>query len=349
MAKRIPYPTAQILVYIKEQPKCSSHEILTGLSLDISIATLKRILQNLTAQGLIVALGENKNRRYEISKIYEITRPIDVEEYFEKEIDERVIQHSFNHHLISDTLQEVSLFTKEEMDFLTDLQEMFTNNVSQLSREEYAIEMERLAIDLSWKSSQIEGNTYSLLETERLLKDKETAAGKTRDEATMLLNHKSALDFIVSQSCYISPLSISDIEDIHSILVKDLNISRNIRNRRVGISGTNYRPLDNEFQIREALGDTCTLINSKDSVFEKTLLALVLISYIHPFSDGNKRTARIISNAILINHYFCPVSFRTIDSLEYKKAMLVFYEQNNIGPLKKIFIDQFEFAVKTYF
>ena len=209
--------------------------------------------------------------------------------------------------------------------------------------------MERLAIDLSWKSSQIEGNTYTLLETELLLKEKQTASGKTKDEATMLLNHKEALDFVLSQPNYINPLSISRIEDIHSLLVKDLNISRNIRNTRVGISGTNYKPLDNEFQIREALVDMCELINSKTNVFEKALLALVLISYIQPFSDGNKRTARIISNAVFINNHYCPISFRTVESIEYKKAMLVFYEQTNINPFKRVFMNQFEFAVNTYF
>jgi Fic family protein len=93
----------------------------------------------------------------------------------------------------------------------------------------------------------------------------------------------------------------------------------------------------------------CNLVNIKIDVFEKALLALVLISYIQPFTDGNKRTARIVSNSILINNYYCPLSFRTVDSIEYKKAMLLFYEQNNISAVKDIFINQFEFAVKTYF
>ena len=195
----------------------------------------------------------------------------------------------------------------------------------------------------------MEGNTYSLLETERLLKEQETASGKTRDEATMLLNHKAALDFILEHPDYVHPLSVAGIEDIHSLLVKDLNVARNIRHRRVGITGTNYRPPDNEFQIKEALNDMCTLINRRANVFEKALLALVLISYIQPFTDGNKRTARIISNAILMHHRYCPISFRTVDSIDYKKAMLIFYEQNNISAFKRIFAEQFEFAVKTYF
>lgn len=214
---------------------------------------------------------------------------------------------------------------------------------------EYTKEMERLGIDLSWKSSQIEGNTYSLLETERLLTEKEEAKGKSKEEAIMLLNHKDSLKFILQEPDYLETLTVTHIENIHSILTKDLNVDRNIRSRRVGITGTNYRPLDNEFQIREAMRDTCDLINGKSCVFGKALLALVLLSYIQPFADGNKRTARIVSNVILIANKYCPLSFRTVDSIDYKKAMLIFCEQNNIFAFKRIFMEQFEFAVNTYF
>jgi len=93
----------------------------------------------------------------------------------------------------------------------------------------------------------------------------------------------------------------------------------------------------------------CTLVNQKEDVLEKALLALVLLSYIQAFVDGNKRTARIVSNALLIAQGYCPLSFRTVDSIEYKKAMLVFYEQNNIQPFKEIFMNQYEFAVNSYF
>lgn len=232
---------------------------------------------------------------------------------------------------------------------MTVYKKIIKKNIEQLSKTEYKKELDRLSIDLSWKSSQIEGNTYSLFETERLLKEKETASGKTKEEATMLLNHKDALDFIIENPDYLHPLSVSKIEDIHSILIKELAVERNLRKRRIGISGTNYRPLENEFQILEALRSSCDLINSKESIFEKALLALVLISYIQPFMDGNKRTARIVSNAILMNDNYCPLSFRTVDSIDYKKAMLLFYEQNNISRFKEIFIIQFEFAVRTYF
>lgn len=349
MPKKLADNTDEIIDFISNHPRCSSQEILDGLNLTISPATLRRKLQELVAEELIVAIGELKSRKYELSASYNIIRPINVEQYFEKEIDERKIQEKFNLELIDHTLHNVTLFTKSELDLLNNLQKKFISNSSKLTQNEFQKELERLAIDLSWKSSQIEGNTYSLLETERLLKDKETAAGKTKDEAIMLLNHKAAIDFIIEQTNYIDPITVAGIEDIHSMLIKELDIKRNIRSGRVGITGTNYTPLGNAFQIKEALESMCSLINAKSNVFEKALLALVLISYIQPFSDGNKRTARIISNAILMNHHYCPISFRTIDSIEYKKAMLVFYEQNNLSPFKHVFISQFEFAVNTYF
>lgn len=315
-----------ILNFIKENPKLSSKEICDGIEIEIGYSTVKRVLTQLITENFIVTEGKGKARKYSISKAYRLFYEIDIEAYFKKEIDERDISDCFNFSLINDVLSSVKLFTEEELQKLNNLQNQFKTNVSELTKNEYSKELERLAIDLSWKSSQIEGNTYSLLETERLLKEKETAEGKTKDDAVMLLNHKDAIDFIVENKDYLRPLSISRIEDIHSLLVKDLGVDRNIRHRRVGISGTNYKPLDNEHQIREALEDMCLLINSKDCIFEKALLSLTLLSYIQAFGDGNKRTARIISNALLMSKEYCPISFRTIDSVEYKKAMLIFYE-----------------------
>ncbi len=338
-----------ILEFIKQNPNLSSNDILQGIEEKKSISTVKRILYKLTSEKLIVSIGKGKATKYKLSPFYKLFEQIEIKKYYEKEIDEREIIENFNFSIITEVLRNVNLFSESEIDKLTVLQNEFTKNISDLSDFQYQKELERLAIDLSWKSSQIEGNTYSLLETERLLKEKETADGKSKDEAIMLLNHKDAIDFTVENPDYLFPLTVSKIEDIHSILIKELAVDRNIRIRRVGISGTNYKPLDNEFQIRESLSEMCDLINEKSSVFEQSLLALILISYIQPFVDGNKRTARIVSNAILINQRYCPISFRTVDSVDYKKAVLLFYEQNNLMNFKQIFIEQFEFAVKTYF
>jgi Fic family protein len=339
----------QVIDFVKTKGQSSSKEIFDGIGGSFSYATLKRILSDLKANDYLLTKGQGKGTKYLLSPAYELIRPIEIEKYYEKEIDERQIIENFNSEVITEVLKNYNSFTESELDKLGLLQKEYQKNISELSENEYKKELERLAIDLSWKSSQIEGNTYTLLETERLLKEKETASGKTKEEAVMLLNHKDALDFIIEHDDYLNPLTVSKIEDIHSILTKELAVERNLRKRRVGISGTNYKPIDNEFQILEALRNTCDVINDKDSIFEKALLALVLISYIQPFMDGNKRTARIVSNAILMNYDYCPLSFRTVGSIDYKKAMLLFYEQNNISNFKEIFINQFEFAVKTYF
>ena len=319
------------------------------MDLTESPATVKRILSSLVEKGTAIVSGQGRATRYSVSQQAQVTMELNIDTYFQKETDEREVQTSFNFDLINETLPNVELFTVEEKVRLNDLQAQFTRNLEGITPTEYLKEMERLGIDLSWKSSQIEGNTYSLLETEKLLKEKQTASGKTKEEAVMLLNHKDALDFVLEDPDYLQELSVRRIEELHALLVKELEVDKGIRKRRVGITGTNYRPLDNEHQIREALEDTCRLINSKDDVFEKALLALLLLSYIQGFADGNKRTARITSNAILIANRYCPISFRSVDSVDYKKAMLIFYEQNNVSAFKRIFIDQFAFAVDTYF
>lgn len=339
----------EILQFLHYHPLSNRTEIMAGLLDAPSDSTMKRLLSAAIKEGNVETVGRGPATRYNLTPQAHVTMPLDLSTYFDKDIDEREVQESFNFDLIREVLPKVKIFTNEELSVLSAAQREFEKNTEGMTDFEYRKEMERLGIDLSWKSSQIEGNTYSLLETERLLKDKQTASGKTKEEAIMLLNHKDALDFVLDEPDYLKELLVHRIEDIHSILTKELGVDRNIRHHRVGITGTNYRPLDNEFHIREALEDTCTLVNGKDNVFEKALLTLVLLSYIQAFVDGNKRTARITSNAILIANGYCPISFRTVDSIDYKKAMLMFYEQNNIAAFKEIFIEQFLFAAKTYF
>ena len=339
----------EILQYLHYNPLAKRSDILPSLSKQVSDRTLMRMLSEATAKGHIEVVGRGPATRYRLTPQAHVTMELNLDTYFDKDVDERQVQESFNFELINEILPKVDLFTDEELQRLDDAQQLFRQHLSEMSEFEYHKEMERLGIDLSWKSSQIEGNTYSLLETERLLKEKQTASGKTKEEAVMLLNHKDALEFILDVPDYLKDLTVARIEEIHALLTKELGVERYIRHRRVGITGTNYTPLDNEFQIREALEDTVRLINGKNNIFEKALLALVLLSYIQAFTDGNKRTARIVSNGILIANGYCPISFRTVDSIDYKKAMLMFYEQNNIAAFKRIFIDQFLFAVKTYF
>lgn len=339
----------RIIEVLQNVESLSRAELAAAIDFQDSEATLKRELQRLVQDGKISVLGKGRSTRYALSPAGRVLSTVDLDTYFRREIDERRIHASFNFDLVEHILPHVKLFSEAELEHLHALQSTFRANIALLPPAEQRREMTRLGIDLSWKSSQIEGNTYTLLETERLLLEKQAANGKTREEAMMLLNHKTALDFIIDNPDYLQKLSVARIEDIHRLLVQDLGIEHNIRQRRVGIIGTNYRPLDNEFQIREASEATCRLVNGTECIFSKALLVLVLLSYIQAFTDGNKRTARITANAVLIAHGYCPLSFRSVDSIDYKKAMLLFYEQNNLAAFKQIFMEQFEFAVKTYF
>ena len=175
------------------------------------------------------------------------------------------------------------------------------------------------------------------------------AKGRTHEEARMLLNHKSAIKAIIENPDYFKSLTLARIEDIHSMLVDGMGVEPTLRYRRVRITGTKYQPLDVESQIREAVDDMCALVNSKDDPYEKGLLALLLISYIQPFEDGNKRTSRLVSNALLLAYGCCPLTFRSVDANDYRAALLLFYEQNNISAFKRIFVEQAEFAAHEYF
>jgi Fic family protein len=126
-------------------------------------------------------------------------------------------------------------------------------------------------------------------------------------------------------------------------------IGKGLRKTPVGIVGTNYRPLDNQHQIKEAVEKLVKIINKLKNPIEKALTTVIMISYIQPFEDGNKRTGRILANAILLANNYCPLSYRSIDEAEYKKAVIIFYENNSLAYFKELFIEQFNFAVDKYF
>lgn len=322
--------------------------IKTLLDVEVSIPTLNRDIAALVANGILIKSGNGRNIVYNISTRYRLLDDEIGDLYFNKEIDQRAGKKNFDPEIFF-LLKNNSLFTGQEVDKLEKLHKAYLKKITTLTTALLKKETERLSIELSWKSSQIEGNTYSLLETELLLSEKLVAKGRDKSEAIMLLNHKTAIDYLYQKRIKFIPLKVSSIENIHSLLIKDLGVSRNLRKRPVGITGTTYTPPDNEFQIREFLEKTCKLINSKKLVYEKALLCVMLISYIQPFEDGNKRTGRIMANGILIENGYCPLSYRSVQPLDYKKAIILFYEQNNISAFKKLFIEQVEFAVKNYF
>ena len=338
----------RIIALISVQKELSISQILELLNEDISQVTINRDLAKLVKNQFLTKVGKARAIRYAVSNFYKLFVPVNLDTYFTKEPDQRNSTQNFNHKLY-DLLVDINIFTAEEKELLKSIKEKYQKNISDISPTLYKKEMERLTIELSWKSAQIEGNTYSLLETEKLFLERESAKNKSKEETQMLLNHKDALNYLLENKNLAENLNLRVIEEVHSLLIKDLGVSKNIRSRGVGITGTAYKPLDNEFQIKDYLVKMCNLINSKDNGFEKALLAIVLISYIQPFEDGNKRTGRMIGNALLISNNACPLSYRSVDSVDYKKAILLFYEQNNISAFKQLFLEQNKFGVKNYF
>ncbi len=338
---------SKIIYLIQESGALSASELYNLF--DLGKSTVRKYLKELVDENKLQVTGAGRSTKYTIAPSFELLASINLDDYYRKEMDERNTKSSYDFNLVRDVLQKASLFTEKEQQKLNKIQDRYLKSIQLVEKGIYKKRLEVLAIDLIWKSSEIEGNTYSLLETEALIKQQELAKGKSKEDATMLLNHKKALDFITDDLDYLKPLTVNKVIDIHTLLIGGLGVSNNIRKRAVAITGTNYRPLSIETQIREELEGIVKLVNSKENIFEKGLLLLCLLSYLQAFEDGNKRTARIMSNAVLMSYNYCPLSFRTVSAVEYKKAMLLFYEQNNISAMKEIFIQQYEFAVKQYF
>lgn len=338
----------EIIGIILQNGSIAISEIQKLLDVAISIPTLNRELAYLKSKGYINAEGRGPSLKYTINLKNLSTVKLDQEVYFKTEIDDRRIIEKFNMNVFSQ-LEEIEVFDNMELEFLNDLNKTYQNKIKDLSNNQFAKEFERLMIELSWKSAQIEGNTYDLLDTEQLLRFNISADNHTKEESQMLLNHKSAINYTFDNRDLYDKLSISKIIDIHTLVTQEMGITKNIRKRIVRITGTKYLPPENEFLIEEALQRLCDLINGKQNFFEKTFLTILLLSYIQGFEDGNKRTARLTGNAILMNNNACPLSYRSVNPTEYKKAVLMFYELNNVSAFKAIFMNQFQFAVENYF
>jgi len=338
----------KIISFIKERAEVSVSDILSLLKIEIDRKTLQRDLKELESRLLIFRNGAGKNTTYCLSEAASILKEVDVKEYFKESYLVREIKGSFNFDIFA--ILNNDIFTNEEKDRLEKLQSDFIKNFSKYDSQTLINkEFERIMIEFSWKSSAIEGNTYSLLGTEALIKNNIAGKGKTKEETQMILNHKDAFNEAIQNKERFRRLRYADIEYIHSILTKKLGISKNVRKGAVAIVGTRYKPLTNSHQVEEAAKKMVDLINKKESFFEKAFLVLILFAYIQIFEDGNKRTSRMISNAILLAFNSIPLSYRIVDIEEYTKAMIIFYESNNISYCKRIFISQFEDAVSNYF
>jgi len=314
---------------------------------EVTERTLQRDLNELIEQEFVERKGEARAVSYDVTNAGKVNVSLsgDLLEVLFANEDRRPLAYDFDR---LDVLSTQPLFSAQEAKQLNEYDTVFKEKLKNAPVDIIRRERERITIELSWKSSQFEGNTYSLLETETLLKEGIPARGKTQEETVMVINHKKALDFSEEhKDIFANSLQVQTVVELHKLLAEGL-FDYGFRERLVGITGSAYKPLENKFQLEDELRRLCEVINSKQSVYEKALLAFTYVCYLQPFNDGNKRTGRILANAILYANDSFPLSLRAVDVNTYKLAILAFYELGILGNAKKAFIDQAKFAAENY-
>ncbi len=347
--KNIPLNQQIILAIFLEKNSLASSSVHTGLitrGSEVSLVTVKRELAEMKAQKLLASSGAGRSVEYQITHFGRLISNVDANKYCLVEPDKRYGQSKYNFDLFSSIDED--LFTDEENEQLNNFTKKYLERTKDLPEAIRKKELERFIIELSWKSSKIEGNTYTLLDTEKLILEGKEAVGHDKKESIMILNHKEAFNFIIENISNFKEFNRVNIEEVHKILIKDLNVNFGLRSKPVGVTGSIYKPLDNFYQISEAVTMLSESIARVKNPYLKALLAIIGISYIQPFEDGNKRTARLMGNAILLAHNCAPLSYRNTDEDSYREAVLVFYELNSLVPFKNIFIDQYIFSAENY-
>ena len=253
-----------------------------------------------------------------------------------------VLRQTIADKLLEEADRPVSTFNQGLLNWLDslssrELDSLFSNSVKQSATEMSAKDLEYLTVELSWKSSALEGNTYTLLDTQLLLIEGIKAKNRTEFETQMVLNHKNAIGFIMGHSDLFSGhVVFSTVEELHRIIGYNLGIDAGVRKKSVKISASNYQPLANPHQLREYADHALSIINRASSPFTKALLALALLPYLQIFEDGNKRTGRLLANALLIHLIGRGFSLRQTDARSLALAYLGFYEFNSLRELSKI-------------
>ena len=211
--------------------------------------------------------------------------------------------------------------------------------------------LQRLLIDLSWNSSRLEGNTYTLLDTQYLLELGREAEGKDVVETQMIVNHKDAISFLVDNSVEIG-LNRYTIRNLHAILathlMADLRAPGRLRQIPVGIEGSVFDPLDVPRLIEEGLDQILTKASAIEDPFEQSFFLMVHLAYLQPFEDVNKRVSRLAANIPFIQGNLSPLSFVDVPRESYVHAMMGVYELNDISLLRDMYVWAYERSAVRY-
>ncbi len=358
-------PSSAILLCISKHPQGASlRNILVDLEPSFSKRTLQRYLTTLVNNGHLYVEGHTSNRRYHLTKD---SSPI-VDTATDKN---RIIPLSSTAiSLLTAVRQPIQ--ARSHVSYNRDFLDSYRPNVTQylppIIREElhnlgrspdgnhpagtYAKQiLHRLLIDLSWNSSRLEGNTYSLLETERLLNLGEAAEGKDNTDAQMILNHKDAIEFMVESATDIN-INRYTILNLHALLSQNLLADSmacgRVRSIPVGIAKSVYHPLEVPQLINECFDQILDTAKAIKDPFEQAFFLMVHLPYLQPFEDVNKRVSRLAANLPFIRKNLCPLSFVDVPEAIYIGGLLAIYELNQIELLRDVFIWAYKRSCSLY-
>ena len=341
--------------------------ILAQSGLEMAPRTFSHLLDRLVQQGLIVREGgRTKAARYRIANgpggptVLPTPTPVVGKTIFSQKSEQILSilgRPTTEREPISYDRRHLNKYIPNETYYLSEFVRRHLGALGQTPDEKmaagtYAKEiLQHLLVDLSWNSSRLEGNTYSLLDTKRLIEEGVEATGKKAEEAQIILNHKEAIRFLVEDvdSIAIDSMTVRNLHALLSFnLLHDPADRGQIRRKEVYIHGSVYIPLQIPLLINECFNQILKMAQAITDPFEQSLFILVHLPYLKPFHDVNKRTARLASNIPLIIHKLRPLSFDDVARETYTSAHLAMYELGRVELLRDVFVFAYERSCKRY-
>ncbi len=367
MGKRIPEEKFQAIeaVVLMFPDGTGIREIADKLDEKIPRRTLQYRLKHLVDEGRLFTYGEKRGVKYrvpatrtryrEVLKKDATTRqsfPEDIDKirkYIRKPIETRK-RAGYDRKFLDSYLPNTTFYLSEKE--REHLRKIGTQAAVEQPAGAHAKHiLNRLLIDMSWNSSRLEGNTYSLLETSRLINFGKEAEGKDQLEAQMILNHKEAIEFLVDSAAEIgfNRYTIFNLHALfaHNLLADPKSIGK-LRRIDVGIEKSTFRPLETPQLINECFDRLLASTTAIKDPFEQSFFTMVQIPYLQPFDDVNKRLSRLAANIPLIRENLMPLSFIEVPTDAYTQAVLSLYELKEIALLKNIFIKAYESSASRY-
>ncbi|MFT3920431.1 Fic family protein [Cloacibacterium sp.] len=350
----------EAILELLQEEGLSIEQIEENLNFSIERRTLQRRLKELKESNRLLTKGEARSTRYfpKVKKYEDEASedliPLSIEgKKILKLISLSEIQRipvGYNKQFLENYLPNIdSYLSPKEKEILLEIGKTQGDNQAAGT---YARQiLNRLLIDLSWNSSRLEGNTYSLLDTELLIHDGKPADDKSAKETQMILNHKDAIEFLVDESDEIG-FNRYTILNLHALLSNNLlpnpSASGRLREFGVGITNSVFTPLEIPQLISEYFDLILSKVNQIKDPFEQAFFILVHFPYLQPFDDVNKRVSRLAANIPFNRKNLSPLSFIDVPEDYYIKGMLAVYELNRTDLLKDVFIWAYERSAMRY-